>query len=642
MATLIFCHSFVLRTLCTLLLIPAVGKEQSRPHQKYMSKIITTAICLLLFHGSSAQNTVIDSLQNLLKTVKNDTLKIKILNDLTAQHWRINPSISIRHGETAIKIAKHVDKKYMATPYMLTGYAYHLKGEDEQALNYSLKALKLSEETDNKLIYSSASYNMGAIYEKQREFSKAIGSYIHALQGYKDLHHKKGIARTWESLGRIYSERGEKKKALDAYYKALEINKELNYQSDLASNYINIANLTFSKNLQKTFDFYNKALEIYLKQSDKRGIANAYINIAAYYQHTGFPDKAVLNLRKVVEMEQSISAAERLTAYSAIVDGYKGIGDYNKALNYQEQYTQLKDSLYNAEKSKQVIEMQTKYETEKKEKENRILSQQNKIKTLEIAREKQKRKYQLLITTGIICFVAFVFFIIYSRFRYKQKTIRAKEQIERQKERFKAIIEAEEKERIRIAKELHDGLGQILSTAKLNVSGMEENIAEDDKTLLQNSMTLIDEACEEVRNISHNMMPSVLTRLGLIPALRELSGKINDAGQINVTLRVSDFSDELNEALKISIYRIIQEILNNTIRHAHASKILIQIAQKENILDVTIRDNGIGFNTDNIENAKGIGWKNIFTRVSMLSGAININSVIKEGTETTIKLPVHL
>ena len=215
---------------------------------------------------------------------------------------------------------------------------------------------------------------------------------------------------------------------------------------------------------------------------------------------------------------------------------------------------------------------------------------------------------------------------------------------EQEKIRFKSVIEASEQERKRIAGDLHDSINSMLSSAKLNMSGLEDDINKNskiDKQLLNNSINLIDEAFHEVRNISHNLMPDSLTRLGLIPALKDHIRKINQSHQLKIKL---DFPPKpgkrLEEKIEIALFRIIQESLNNIIKHACATHAEIKINKKNSSFTIMIRDNGKGFDTGLLEHNPGIGWKNIYSRIAMINGKIEVNS--KPGNGTIIKLYIPI
>ena len=211
---------------------------------------------------------------------------------------------------------------------------------------------------------------------------------------------------------------------------------------------------------------------------------------------------------------------------------------------------------------------------------------------------------------------------------------------DQQKLRFKAVLETEDKERKRIAQDLHDGLGQLLSTARLNVASLEDAVENDDdeSRIWKNSLNLIDEACTEVRNISHAMMPNVLIQKGIKNALQELVDKINASGQLNVDLNFKQFDDDLSEIHKVAVYRIVQEVLNNTIKHAEATKATVKLETVNSNLFLHISDNGMGFDLNQIENSSGIGWKNIQSRIETMNGTMNIQS--RNGSTIEIKLNV--
>lgn len=209
-----------------------------------------------------------------------------------------------------------------------------------------------------------------------------------------------------------------------------------------------------------------------------------------------------------------------------------------------------------------------------------------------------------------------------------------------QAQRFRNVIEAVENERKRIAIDLHDSLGQLLSTAKLNVSVWGDQVAEGDEENYETSMKLLDQACNEVREISSTMMPSTLIRLGFLSALKELVANINMADKIQVKLEVNEFTSRLDETRSISLYRICQEILNNAIKYSEADEMVIRITESNDRLFLFLKDNGVGFDTQKLDDSSGLGWSNIFSRISMLNGHIRVFSDGSVGTSVHIDVPL--
>ncbi len=236
---------------------------------------------------------------------------------------------------------------------------------------------------------------------------------------------------------------------------------------------------------------------------------------------------------------------------------------------------------------------------------------------------------------GLLLLVVSVRYYFRRQLKSKTRELELKQSV-----RMNAVFETEEKERKRIAGELHDGIGQLLSTAKLNVSGFGENIDPKYSVLYKNSLQLLDQACEEVRTISHNMMPGALIRMGLMAAVNELIIKINDAGKIKVDFD-TNLEDRFDETIEISVYRIIQEALNNMVKHSEANNIQVRLMKSENKLEVNISDDGKGFDVSRIAESKGLGWRNMYSRVEILGGTLDVDSVAGKGTSIKIEIPLQ-
>jgi len=303
---------------------------------------------------------------------------------------------------------------------------------------------------------------------------------------------------------------------------------------------------------------------------------------------------------------------------------YETNGNYKDALKFFQKYS-LNTSKQNTEKD-DIIELLNMYAFQKKENE-----------ILELKQIKSKRNLQLIILSFVILIIIIVTYFIINRNKLKQKTLLS----EQKKLKYKAVIETQEKERKRIAGDLHDSLGQILSTAKLNMSELEDILSlenPDDLILIKNALGLIDNACTEVRNISHNIMPSALIKLGFVSAIKELVRKINETKQFKVELEIKGIKNRFHEHIEIALYRIIQEIINNMIKHSNATNVKISMNNNDNKLCITIIDNGIGLDENKINKSKGLGWKNIYSRIDMLQGNISIESLNKVGSKIKINI----
>jgi signal transduction histidine kinase len=205
----------------------------------------------------------------------------------------------------------------------------------------------------------------------------------------------------------------------------------------------------------------------------------------------------------------------------------------------------------------------------------------------------------------------------------------------------KAVLEAEENERIRIASDLHDGIGQMMSVAKMNLSAIEDEIPFtdiDQKNKYLNAIALVDDSCKEVRIISHNMMPNALIKAGLANAVRKFLDDLHNRS-IKINLYTEGLNERIDANTEIILYRIIQETVANVFKHANASVLDITLIKDPLCINIVIEDNGKGFELNQAKQKDGIGLKNIESRVNFLKGTIEWDSKIGKGTVVVINIP---
>ncbi|MDC7996039.1 ATP-binding protein [Altibacter sp. HG106] len=318
-------------------------------------------------------------------------------------------------------------------------------------------------------------------------------------------------------------------------------------------------------------------------------------------------------------------------------------GNYREAYDVKLQETAILDSLNSDRMQRNIAELEVKFDTEQKER--KILAQ-----NLVIEKEtRQKRMITIgLIALGVILLLSIFFFR--KRLQY-QKTITAQnESIQQQhitelKQKNKllamsSMIEGQEAERLRIAKDLHDSLGGLLSTVKAHFTTIQNEIEQlEQLNVTERTNDLIDEACLEVRRISHNMMPHALSISGLPGALEDLTDQLKLQGY-EASLEISKLPENLENSKKVMIYRIVQEVISNIRKHAEANSILIQVLRHNEQLHIIIEDDGVGFEYDTAVAKGGLGLKSIHSRVDYLDGTINWDSQPGNGTQVTINIPI--
>lgn len=413
-------------------------------------------------------------------------------------------------------------------------------------------------------------------------------------------------------------------------------------KDNLATTNNNIGNTYRKKKMfTKAEPYFVKAMETHLTQrgefSNEYDLATVYNNLSGVNWDLGRPEKAKMYRDSAIHYSILSGKTEKLmdTYYEAYQMSEKN-KDFKDAVNYLKQYASVKDSAMNADRTKIVYDLEVQYESERKQQQIALLESESTIKDLEL---QQSRMLIFAIVAGFVLLAGSVY-LFYKRSRDKQRLLHAKEREQSQRLRFAAVLEAEENERSRVAKDLHDGIGQLLSTAKLTLSAIDPPPSVETSKMLSNSMQILDEATREVRTISHNLMPATLTQIGLGAALHDLFLKINESNLLRINLNVIGLEERLPPSTEIAVYRVVQEIINNMIKHSKADTITVKIVRSESSMYLSISDNGVGFAKELIAKSTGLGWKNIFSRISMLNGKIDVESESGSGTSINIQFAV--
>ena len=375
--------------------------------------------------------------------------------------------------------------------------------------------------------------------------------------------------------------------------------------------------LTYS---QAAVDFVSKG------GANKYDIASYYINAGDVYKNLGNYPAAINLLKLGLRIAEDIQHRENIRdANDYLAQTYVLQKKYDSAFFFYTRYVALKDSIVNNDTKMKIAGIQGQYDLAKKDKE--------------IAKEQQIRN----VLIGSFVFLLIILLLMYNGYRLQQKNRNQQSLNRQQNELFNVIVATQDQERKRIAQDIHDSLGSVLSAAKLKLSSLKETqslLSAEELEKYQSTLSLLDEASAELRNISHNIMPATLSKLGLVAALQNLIGKISSHSGMQISFTAHEFEGRILETAEISIYRIILELLNNIVKHAAANKITIQLIKYPAYINVTVEDNGRGFNYNKaMEEKKGIGLGNILSRVEYLKGTIDIDSSPGKGSTIIIEIP---
>jgi signal transduction histidine kinase len=285
-------------------------------------------------------------------------------------------------------------------------------------------------------------------------------------------------------------------------------------------------------------------------------------------------------------------------------------------------------------------DLKSKYESDKKD----IQIKETNLELTNTQLIADRRKVYSLILAFTILFTIVIAYLIYNRTRLKQQRQLDAELIKQQDLRGRAVLEAEEKERIRIARDLHDGVGQLLSAARMQVSGLDHLVKdanESNKSSFQNALKLLDDSVKEVRGVSHSMIPNALLRSGLVAAVREFVDRLSNE-RMKIDLQIVGLQERLEPQMETVLYRVLQEIVSNTVKYSQAQNLSIQLIRHEQEITLMVEDNGKGFNVAEVMNSEkaGIGIKNIISRVNYLNGEVIFDSSPNNGTTITVEIPI--
>ena len=391
---------------------------------------------------SGEHNRSIDSLLTSLKADRNDTNKVKHLYQLCSEFRQTGKyNEGLKYGNDALELALQLKfKKGMADAYIFIGNIHANKGDYEKALEFYLKSLKIKEEIGDKKGMADSYGNIGTIQWNKGDYDKALEFYLKALKIFEEIGDKKGMAGSYIGIGNIHRSKGDYEKALEFFLKDIKITEELGDKKGMAGSYINIGIIHDNNgDYEKALEFYTKSLKITEELGDKNGMADAYNNIGNFHANKGDYEKALEFYLKSLKITEELGDKKGMTAYYGNIgllnsdlkkfseariflnkglqlsieigtkdftrNAYSGLSqldstlsNWKAAYHYHQLYALYKDSLFNEETTKQIADMQTKYEADKKEKENSIL---RKNKEIRILQEKQKAEQQRLLQEKI-------------------------------------------------------------------------------------------------------------------------------------------------------------------------------------------------------------------------------------------------
>ncbi len=640
---------------------------------RFFTLILTISLSASLSKPVFAQTKVIDSLKKVYENAENDAVKLNALVSLnilltdqdeqtdyltkqlvlatklqkfemTAQTlgnlgWHKYSNQEYKSADSLYQKSLEICRKYgypkqEGSTYMCLMMLNWWQGKTKEGVAYFEKAEKLLQQINANKQLSSLYLNASELYKQINLPDQSIMYGQKSLEFANKSLDTNSIIQSAAFLGDAYTKAGENEKAFTVLKNALVMAQNRNDEYSLGDiNYFLSIYYLNKKDYLNAGIYCETAIKYYSKIHANDRVLSAMGSLADIY----FLKKDFDKSKKILANQKSLldpgSNMERYYYRSmANIDLVK------QDVNAWEKDNAIADSLENIstgiEVKKAVLEIDIKYKTSLKEKEIVLLNQQ-----------KDRQKIFIIGLLGTLTALSVISFFAYryisqKKFLADQKNIQLEQ--EKQLVAVSSILEGQEAERSRMAKDLHDGLGGMLSGIKLNLSSMKGNmiIHETDAQLFTKSISQLDSAIAEMRRVAHNMMPEALLKFGLGEAIQDYCDGINESNIVKMKYTQLGLQQPLEKSTEVILYRIVQELCNNAIKHAAAKNIFIQLTKHERGITLTVEDDGKGFDTNLLAKIKGAGLQNVQSRVDYLKGILNIESEAGKGTSVNIEIPL--
>ena len=634
--------------------------------KKYRIKILFIFISLLTFQ-----------LQLFSQTAQTDSL----LNKISANMGKHEAAEMETNALLLLQISQeNNDNKNRLEAMKFMGIAQHLQARYDSAIFWYQKALKLGIEINDSTNTAKSYLNMATSFNSKGDFEKAVENALLSLDFFEKTGDTNGQGRVQNLLGIFNFTRNDFKSALQYFTKYNELAVAANDSGEIVSSMNNMSSALHElgefeqersllksviaiqeargqtirigsayENLGTLYSdidsvkqaafYYEKALDSYKLNNNKHDIARLLINTGLLKKKQKKYNAAAedYNLALQFSREGGFLKIEE-DALKNLAFLYEEQNDYKNAFGYYTQFVAVKDSVLNKENQESINKLMIEFESEKKERQIAVQQLEIAEKTLQ-----SRRKTVIIIgLIGIIIILLMFSFIIYSRIKIRQERRLNEERLNMKQLQMNVVLESQESERKRFARDLHDGFGQLITAVKIMLGQMQQTGEMEKRSeLALKSGEVLDTMHTQLREIAHNLMPDQLINEGLSMALKEYASRISKASGIAIEVNTFGIEKRLNQSVEVNIYRIIQEWINNVIKYSGAKNLTIQLTGYENEINIIIEDNGNGFEKENLMKSKGWGWKNIQSRLEAINGILEIDTRAGvPGTSFIIDLPI--
>ena len=618
-----------------------------------------------------------DSLQKALLLSREDTARVDLLYELGMQVENNSPEEAKYYYHQAGVLSERLGYKMGQLKYYSNYTAIlNMQARYDSGLLLNQQALALAERYALPDRIGVAQHNIAASYTYLEDYENALAWHLKSLPYFESKKEEGRLSIIYDNIGIVYRELKLYEKSLEFHEKALAIARQNKSDFGIALVLSNMGiAYTSSKKYTEALTVLRESLATGRKLQDDYILKNVLLNIGNVYikrgEYDSLPGCSTEGLAVARRLGDSLNMTSNLYALGLYhfyqkdfarsmelaEEGYRiasrnrylelwqlhadllselwlAKGDFKKYDQYNRMSVDLSEQFFNKDMQQHAQLLDKKYETASKE-------QQLKLQQATI---RQQQTWNLILGGSAVALLL-IGLLLYRNYNQKRK-LQQQQIAELEKEKLllatQSILKGQEEERSRMAKDLHDGLGGLLSGVKLQLGAMKGNLilSEEHARVFNNALGKLDESISEMRRVAHNMMPEALMKLGLQQALQDYCEGLSEGQSFKINTEFHGLEQRMTPSTEVVVYRIVQELLNNAVKHSGATVILAQVMRQENGLSITVEDNGRGFNKEEV--IQGAGLKNIRSRVDYLQGQLDIQSVPGKGTSVHIECTIEM
>ena len=643
---------------------------------------ITGCVCL------QAQTKKLDSLQVIISNhPAKDTIRVNLILNYVKATANENTSMILPYLGELISISKNKNyKRGIQEGYIAAQLYYSDRGDFTNSIMFADSAFQaLGKDTSRRSMINIAYLhnNVAGDYLKLGDYDQAISHYTKSAQ-MLEQYNPKVASVVYGGMAEVYDKLLQPQKAIEYNRKAILIAEKSGDKASITRRYLDFIGRMVNakkfdtvevlldkieplvKEIDESFSsfYFNQNKGYLLQHQQKYAEAIAYYKKAKasaiksddQYQYLTILDPLSQSQMKAGLMEEAKLTLDTLLnkskknkmnfgllyAYTNLAEWYSLKADYKTANDYLHKKMLLSDSIASDEIQEKIMMTETRY---------RVQAKDNEIKNLQTEKTNQQLLIRQKSTWNFILFAGALALLIisllgYRNYRHKQNLQQQRiSELETQQQlsATEAVLQGEEQERTRLAKDLHDGLGGMLSSVKYSFNNMKGNLimTPENAQAFERSIDMLDSSIQEMRRVAHNMMPEALVKFGLDTALKDFCNEIERSGALAVQYQSIGLENlELPQIKAIGIYRMVQELMNNILKHAAAKTAIVQLSKREDMISITVEDDGKGFDKNILQNTKGMGWNNIENRVDFFKGKYDVNTEIGKGTSVLIEINI--